>query len=135
MQAFVTDAFWEGGGEKYERHSETSSCLCNPSSYVYVNIDNARISTRMILGAKRKKKKEKTTIHLEWTRGPWRWRRRRSKKNVNVERYVYVKHSYVYINYNSAGAFPRLLPPHAYEYSSRLRVPPRAPRSLGLEPA
>ena len=57
MQAFVTDAFWEGGGEKYERHSETSSCLCNPSSYVYVNIDNARISTRMILGAKRKKRK------------------------------------------------------------------------------
>ena len=94
-----------------------------PSSYVYVNIDNARISTRMILGAKRKKKEEKTTIHLEWTRGPWRWRRRRSKKNVNVERYVYVKHSYVYINYNSAGAFPRLPPPHAYEYLPAPRAP------------
>jgi len=34
MQAFVTDAFWEGGGEKYERHSEMSSCLCNSSTGV-----------------------------------------------------------------------------------------------------
>jgi len=57
MQAFVTDAFWEGGGEKYKRHSETSLCLCNPpGSYVYVNTDSARISIPMILDAKRKKR-------------------------------------------------------------------------------
>jgi len=38
----VTWNVWEGGGEKYERHSETSSCLCNPSgSYFYINSDVA----------------------------------------------------------------------------------------------
>jgi len=30
----VTWNVWEDGDEKYERHSETSSCLCNPSTGV-----------------------------------------------------------------------------------------------------
>jgi len=57
MQAFVTDAFWEGGGEKYERHSKTS-CLCNPSSYVYVNTDSAGTNIPMILLVRKEKKRE-----------------------------------------------------------------------------
>jgi len=70
---------------------------------------------------------------LNWTRGPWR--RRRSKKMSCGMLYLCETFLCLHrnINSDSAGAFPRLPPPRAFEYPPRIPPTPtstlHAPRS------